>query len=539
MFHDFVLYNTVMHETSLELVQRLIAKGQSTEEIRTALNEAIAAGTHDYGELSPKTSPPGDTAQREAPVRAPIIAAALSPKSQSNAAPAIIPALVAPAPFHRRLAAGLGWPMVLAVCFIPVIAMIADVPFATRFGSWSATLLTIGDATGVIGLGMYAMNLVLATRMRWLEDFFGGLNQVIINHQLLGGFALVMLLIHPMASAISYYPYGIHTVAHFFVPQMAYIGTAFGIIALVMMVLLVGISFYMKLAYKLWLYTHKYLGVAYAFVALHVLLTPNKITSDSFVKWYLWALLLVGAVAYIYRTLLPNIFVRRYVYTIAGAQSKGIGVMEVTLAPVGERVRFRAGQFIFVSFGGDGFSEEWHPFSVSSAETSANLMIDVKSLGIYTEALTRLLPSMIGMTARVEGAYGRFTYRNFANMNQVWIAGGIGVTPFLSMAQSFGPEPYNIDLYYSVKTVSELVDLDTLASRQSAKPNQVFRTFPYITETYKAHLNAEILAKNSGDLSKRDFLLCGPPAMMQAIRKQLMGLGVRPSQIHSEEFSLE
>jgi predicted ferric reductase len=227
------------------------------------------------------------------------------------------------------------------------------------------------------------------------------------------------------------------------------------------------------------------------------------------------------------------------VYTIVKCEPKAIGVIEVTLAPVGERVRFRAGQFIFISFGGDGFSEEWHPFSVSSAETSGNLMIDVKSLGAYTEALTRLLPSMVGMTARVEGAYGRFTYRNFANMNQIWIAGGIGVTPFLSMAQTLGPEAYNIDLYYSVKTASELVDLDTLARHQSLKPNQVFRTFPYITETYKAHLNAEVLAKNSGDLTQRDFLLCGPPNMMQAIRKQLMGLGVRERQIHSEEFSLE
>jgi ferredoxin-NADP reductase len=52
-------------------------------------------------------------------------------------------------------------------------------------------------------------------------------------------------------------------------------------------------------------------------------------------------------------------------------------------------------------------------------------------------------------------------------------------------------------------------------------------------------LNAEVLAKNSGDLTQRDFLLCGPPNMMQAIRKQLMGLGVRERQIHSEEFSLE
>jgi predicted ferric reductase len=145
---------------------------------------------------------------------------------------------------------------------------------------------------------------------------------------------------------------------------------------------------------------------------------------------------------------------------------------------------------------------------------------------------------MVGMTVRVEGAYGRFSYRNFANPNQIWIAGGIGVTPFLSMAQTLGPGSYNIDLYYSVKTASELIDLDVLAAHQSGQPGQVFRTFPFITDTYKIYLSAGILAKNSGDLTKREFLLCGPPVMMQSIKKQLIGLGVKNYQIHSEEFSL-
>ncbi|MDB5179310.1 MAG: putative Ferredoxin--NAD(+) reductase [Patescibacteria group bacterium] len=432
----------------------------------------------------------------------------------------------------------LGWPLIAIICLIPSLVLCVDVPIANRFGDIPSALLTFGDITGVIGLATYVLNLVLATRLRWLEDLFGGLNRVFVAHQILGGLSLVTLLIHPMFSAASYYPYGIRVMSHFFIPQVAYIGTAFGIVALTMIIVLLVLSFYVKIGYKVWLQTHKYLGLAYLLIGLHILLTPNRITADPFITGYLWVLFLAGLVSFIYRTLLPNIFVRSYLYTISLAERKGVGAVEVTLIPVDKMIRFKAGQFIFIAFGSDGISSEWHPFSISSAETSGRLMIDVKSMGGYTETLTRLLPHMIGMTARVEGAYGRFSYRNFGNLNQVWIAGGIGITPFLSMAQTLGTGPYNVDLYYSVKTKSELIDLDTLAVHQSNNPGQVFRVFPFVTDAYNTFLNAEIIASNSGDLTKRDFLLCGPPPMMQSIKKQLMTMGVKASQIHTEEFSL-
>jgi predicted ferric reductase len=540
----------LMQETSLQIVQRLVSEGRSTDEIRAVLDRSAGIihspvpheakvdtlplhsnATDNNVQPSPAPIPSregGAPVKSEAPVHA-----------SSKAAAVFMPPLLTSSVTPRNLVATLGWPIVIALCIIPALAMCIDAPFAVRFGSFSKTLLSLGDITGVIGLGMYAMNLALATRLRWFEDIFGGLNRVLMSHQILGGLSLVMLLAHPMFTAISYYPYGVHVVANFFIPQTAYIGTAFGIVALIMLIGLVGVSFYARLGYKVWLATHKYLGLAYLLVALHVLLTPNHITADVFVRWYLYGLLLLGVCAYVYRTLLPNVFVRRYVYTIVSAVAKGIGVVEVTLSPVAARVPFKAGQFVFISFGEDGFSQEWHPFSVSGSDSNGSLMIDVKSLGAYTETLTRMLPHMVGMTARVEGAYGRFSYRNIGNLNQVWIAGGIGVTPFLSMAQTLGSGPYNIDLYYSVKTASELVDLEKLGEHQSLKPGQVFRTFPFITETYKTYLNANIVQKNSGDITKRDFLLCGPPGMMGAIRAQLIELGVSSHNIHSEEFSLE
>jgi len=245
----------------------------------------------------------------------------------------------------------------------------------------------------------------------------------------------------------------------------------------------------------------------------------------------------LGITAYVYRTLLPNVFVRRYAYTIQSVEPKGEGVVQLNLVPEKRALNFKAGQFIFVSFHQEGLPTEWHPFTISSAPGVGELSITVKSLGGYTKALGALSSVMRTQRVMVEGAYGRFSYRNFANTNQIWIAGGIGVTPFLSMAHALGDGPYNIDLYYSVKSDAELIDVAQLQGLQSLEAGKIFRVIPFVAER-QGFLTAKYMEKVTGPLRDRDILLCGPPPMMQALKGQLRAAGVKPGSIHSEEFSM-
>ena len=157
------------------------------------------------------------------------------------------------------------------------------------------------------------------------------------------------------------------------------------------------------------------------------------------------------------------------------------------MSPVNQKMDYKPGQFVFIRFLLSGVKElpsEWHPFSISSAPGEDKLAISVKALGDYTNALPKLKQ---GCIVEIEGAYGKFTYTNFKNRDQIWIAGGIGVTPFTSMAKSLPDDGYSIDLYYSVKSETELVDWEILSGIAQAKKGK-FRLIPFVADTQKDFL---------------------------------------------------
>ena len=152
-------------------------------------------------------------------------------------------------------------------------------------------------------------------------------------------------------------------------------------------------------------------------------------------------------------------------------------------------------------------------------------------VGDYTSLLKKLTKDT---PVKLEGPYGRFCY-HYHGKNQIWIAGGIGITPFLSMAGSLNDPSYNIDLFYSVHNQQEAIYLNELVHISSRIKG--FRVFPFYTEA-QGRLNAEIVQATVGNLKGKEIFLCGPPPMMKALRSQFNKLKVHNRKIHSEEFQL-
>jgi predicted ferric reductase len=235
--------------------------------------------------------------------------------------------------------------------------------------------------------------------------------------------------------------------------------------------------------------------------------------------------------AFVYRSILGRYMVRTYDYLLTEVNRLDRSVAEIVLVPQGEPLRFESGQFVFVSIVHRDVGREAHPFSTVSAPNDPNLRIMVKALGDYTTDLMNLEPPA---SARVEGPYGRFSYRRVANPDQIWIAGGIGVTPFLSMARSLQTNGHRIDFYYCTEGSDQAYFSDELFEISDHHLN--FRVIP-IRKVSLGHITAEDIRGVGRELVTKDFLICGPPAMIKNLKTQFLELGVPKEQIHYEDFS--
>jgi predicted ferric reductase len=116
----------------------------------------------------------------------------------------------------------------------------------------------------------------------------------------------------------------------------------------------------------------------------------------------------------------------------------------------------------------------------------------------------------------------------------VWIAGGIGVAPFLSMASNIDPKGAEIDLFYCFVAEG---DASYLAELEAIAETQPRLRVHAVCEEQDGFVSAETIAKTVGSLLKCDFLICGPRNMMHSLRDQLQANHVRKSNIHFEEFT--
>ena len=450
--------------------------------------------------------------------------------------------------FWKILRYKTGWLFIVILTIIPSLRVVQIISQQNSSLTYSL-LSTLGLVSGVAGMMLYALNLILATRLKFLENHFGGLNRMFIAHHITGGIALILLCFHPMLLAARLInPVTTKTIRYaaeflwiqpisFSMPFTNYMAINFGIIAFLGLVVLLIITFFIKLPYRVWLFTHKFLGAAFFFAGLHVLFIKGTISNDSFIKTYLLFWAVMGITAAAYKTLGGKILIRRYKYRLKSSKKINKEVVELILEPLNQKIDFQPGQFVFINFISSKvkpINNEAHPFSVSSDNTKNTIRLNVKALGDFTKSLQKLEP---GTIAEIEGAYGKFSYRNFDNPNQIWIAGGIGITPFLSMAQGLENENHiNVDLYYSVNTESEIIKKDEL-NKIMKNPKFKFRLIPQIVNS-DGLLTADMISKQSKGLKEKEIFICGPPLMMKALRKQFNEKGIPNSNIHTEEFSL-
>lgn len=424
-----------------------------------------------------------------------------------------------------------GWWITYFLCAVPVLCWSVALPIEVRFVNLSSSMTSIGDICGLVGLTLFSLSVFLAARLQFTEKLFGGLNRIYIAHHLIGGSAFLFLLVHPMFTAGAFLPISAKLALAKIIPSAADWPANFGIIALALLMALLIFTYFINLPYQWWRFTHKFMGLALALGGLHALFIPSDISRVPFLTNYYILLAGSSLILYLYRTVLGRWMVRRYIYTVNGVTNLNKEVVNIELSPTKEAMNFLPGQFMFVSFDHKDFGET-HPFSLSSSPTDQHLAFAAKASGDWTNKLSSL-PS--GTQAKIEGPFGYFTYSRYSNHKQIWVAGGIGITPFYSMARALLPE-YDIYLYYALSDESEAVLLNELNTL--AKDHSNFHVLPWYSKS-QGRISADKIAATHEPITFWDIFVCGPPPMMASLKKQFKMLGLKNSQIHSEEFKID
>lgn len=384
-----------------------------------------------------------------------------------------------------------------------------------------------GEILGSVNIVLMSFALLLSARPRWAEPFFGGLDKMYVTHRRVATAAFLLIFVHVLTVPIS-----THWVLGNYLAVIAFTG----LVSIILISLAPRIAFLNKLSggtYEGWKGLKRYIGIFFILGFIHSLTVAHPLSALIAISW-VQIFFIMGVISYLYTEVFGRFFKKYVPYTVEAVKHPNQSTTEVTLRAKKHAIpRQRAGQFLFVRFPSDRALNESHPFTISSAPHEDVLRVTIKACGDFTRDLFASLKP--GMDAVVEGAHGMFDYKT-GGPKQIWIAGGIGLTPFLSFIRDLdGNLNHDIDFYYTVRHKDEALFIDEIEA--AAKNNPRFRPHIRFSATDGSLTIEQITQNAGGNVSEHHIYLCGPLPMTQAFEKKFMALGVPSGNIHYEEFN--
>ncbi|MFD1696221.1 ferredoxin reductase family protein [Roseibium aestuarii] len=403
------------------------------------------------------------------------------------------------------------------------VAFLLSVPAASHTGltTWASI------AAAVTAFTAMALNQFLATRPRFLESAFGGLDRMYHVHRQLGYLAFGLMLFHYFVS-----PNFRGKVLTTGLNELA--GEA-GEIGFYGLVTLVGVSLFkripwtrIEIPWQLWRQSHRFIGVFFVFIAFHLNFIKRPFDGTALLAGYLNVMAALGVCSFAVTQIRPFLMRKRYrvseILPLAGATL-------VRAVPVSSGLSARPGQFAFIGAERAGLREP-HPFTIARHGEGNEIGFAIKPLGDFTRRLRDELK--VGDTLRVEGGYGRFEAGRGAE-RQVWIAGGIGITPFLALAQELRSNPQRcVHLFHCVRNTEEAVGDTELAALAQELPNFDFTL--HVSKTDGRFTAEGLLARSTVDPGGAELWFCGPAALREAVTGDLKRLGHKPARVRFERF---
>lgn len=432
----------------------------------------------------------------------------------------------------RRL---LGWLLVwMALALLPMGIALAGDPPAVR-----DRIVETGAMLGLLGLGVLSAQALTSGRQRW---FARGLGQddVLQFHRQTGLLGWGLVLAHPLTMML-----GDARFLDYLDPREDWLRATPLWTVLLAVTWLATTSLWrlsFGLQYEHWRLLHGALALLVVTIGLGHALMVDHYTGPLWKKLALT--MAVGASLYAVienRVLRPRGLARRP-WTVQSVETARDGSHVLRLSPAGHAgLRFRPGQYAWITIGETPWRLQHHPFSISSSAESSTLEFTIKPLGDFT---SRIGAIPVGTRAFVEGPYGEFVYLPDAcPQGAVFIAGGVGITPILSMLRTArdGGATAPMWLIYGNPAWDDVLYRDALDALSKELPLTVIHVLEDAPDDWDGetgHIDGDLLDRHLPDLASLPVYVCGPDALANAVEPALIARGVTADRLYSERFDL-
>lgn len=406
---------------------------------------------------------------------------------------------------------------------------------------------------GIIAMAMMSVGMVLSLRLSWVEDLTGGLDRSYRLHKWLGVTGVIFALLHWLIKVEpkSLVRQGWVSAQTFETPPgvedffndsstllvMKSAAKMAGEWSIYLLAALTLIALTRRIPYRSFFKTHQVMSVVFLALVFHSVVLFGKLGWNSPIGWFMALLMAAGSVAAIMSLTRVRGARRRFTGEVVNHIELGAeGVTRIDIRMEQGWPGHQPGQFAFLTL---DRREGAHPFSIASDSSQGDTVVRfyIKHLGDYTRSLPGTVK--LGQKAIVEGPYGRFTFEP-SDARQIWIAGGVGITPFLSelehrvtQAQAeLGDRP-PIDLYICVKDQSAALTQRAieLAARTGVQSH-------VMASAEGQTLSAAHIQTHHPDWKQSHIWFCGPAGLGQALRDKLVRDGLPAGHFHQELFEM-
>jgi len=436
----------------------------------------------------------------------------------------------------------------ISLLFLALLWLIAE-PTLFQSASFFALRGPMLQLTGVLAIAVMSLAMLLALRPRLPEKWLGGLDKMYRLHKWFGITALVTSLLHwlwakgpkwavgwglldrpargpriPIENPIEAWVAGFHRAAEHY-----------GEWAFYAVLVLIALALITRFPYRWFYQTHRFIAAAYLVLAFHAAVLFQFQDWSQPIGWVMAVLLVAGSAAGIV-VLLRRVAAHRRVGGKITALNYLPGMRALAVeADVPAWPGHKAGQFLFARFDG---SQEPHPYTIASAWDAGQrtLRAVIKELGDHTRGLRNRLS--VGQNVTIEGPYGCFTFDD-DRPRQIWIGGGIGITPFIARLQHLATrkddaQGQQVDLFHSTTAIDQEA-LDSL----SADAEEAGVRLHLSVDARHGRLTAERLRASVPDWREASFWFCGPAGFGEALKRDLAALGFPVNErFHQELFAM-